>query len=81
MRLLDVHESGPDVTETFCQQNGLQCVIRSHEAPVFHAEIGEKRPEGEGRWLQAHAICLFRWPKMLVRHSKVVRKGLSGASL
>mmetsp|Transcript_36378 Transcript_36378/g.85340 ORF Transcript_36378/g.85340 Transcript_36378/m.85340 type:complete len:561 (+) Transcript_36378:46-1728(+) len=49
-----VYMYGPDVTAAFCQQNNLQCIIRSHEV------------KGDGyRWDHQQLITVFSAPNYL----------------
>lgn len=41
---------GPDVTETFCRDNNLQCVIRSHEARAAEVALVDGSTSGK-QWL------------------------------
>jgi len=49
-----VYMYGPDVSETFCEKNGLQCIIRSHEVKA-----------NGSRWDHPRVLTVFSAPNYL----------------
>lgn len=51
---------GPDVTKRFCERNGLEAVIRSHEVRMDGYEVQHDGKCITGTLIALHTLCLWR---------------------